>query len=119
MFSFSLPEESEAAWLLKQWKREGKVISHVIQTAIEYGAKEKFELESDLESHFRTATKATVILQEVFGVNVGDFRFMPLEHPSKGLELWPGVNQPIKTFVKARDAFKSRSEWVLNGGWDQ
>ena len=113
MFSFSLPEESEAAWLLKQWKREGKVLSHVIQNAIEYGAKEQSELNSDLEMHFRTATKATVILKEVFGVTVGEFRFLPPEHPSKGLQLWPGVNQPIATFVKARDAFKSRSEWVL------
>lgn len=119
MFSFSLPEESEAAWLLKQWKREGKVISHVIQTAIEYGAKERMDLEFDLESNFRAATKATEILKEIFGVNIGDFRFLPPEHPSKGLKLVPGVNQPIETLRVARDGLKRRSEWVLNGGWEE
>ena len=112
VFSFSVPEESEAAWLLKKWKREGKVLSHVIQTALEYGAKEYIELEERFERVNRCYLRLCSILTEVFGVIHTDFNFYPTEHKSRGTKLLPGVNQPIETLKMCRDGLKKRPEGV-------
>lgn len=115
VFSFSLPVESKAAWHLKEWKREGKVISHVIQNALEFEALEQIEVQRQLDRYKRNYLKLNSILTEVFGVIVTDFNFYPPEHKSGGTELWQGVNQPIETLKMCRDALKNRSEWVISG----
>lgn len=114
VYSFSLPEESEAVWLLKKYKREGKVLSHVIQTGIEFTAKEIYELEAELNSYKHSYLKMFNILAEVFNCLVTDFNFYPKGHP-KEAKLIPGVSQPIETLKMARDALKKRSEWIISG----
>ncbi len=118
VFSFSVPEESEAAWLLKKWKREGKVLSHVIQTAIEYGAKERIELELNLAHAEKWESRSRNVLQEVFGVHADDFNFFPDEYEAKKNHLSP--RQPIGSLITSRDKLKSRTEWSLekiDGDW--
>ena len=115
VFSFSLPVESKAAWHLKEWKREGKVISHVIQNALEYEALEQIELQTSHDRYKRNYLKLHSILLEVFGVIVTDFNFYPPEHKSGGTKLIPGPNQPIDTLKMCRDALKKRPEWIISG----
>lgn len=111
VFSFSLPEESEAAWMLKQYKREGKVLSHVIQKAIECDARELSRLEKDLEWNTKQRIRSVKILNEVFGVCPDDFVFFD---SLKGRTNDLHHHQPIDALVMARDKLKSRSEWILN-----
>jgi len=118
VFSFSLPEESEAAWLLRKYKQEGKVLSHVIQTAIEYGAKERMALQRDLSHAEKWQMRSSRILRDVFGVFADDFKFMPDDYARGPNRLTP--HQPIETLVTCRDKLKSRTEWTLakmDGEW--
>lgn len=118
VFSFSVPEESEAAWLLKKWKREGKVLSHVIQTAIEYGAKERMEIQRDLEHAEKWESRSRNVLKEVFGVHADEFDFFPDEFEDGKNRLIP--RQPIGPLITSRKKLKSRSEWTLEkmeGDW--
>lgn len=121
VYSFSLPEECEAAWLLKKYKREGKVISHIIQKSIEYDAKERFELEASLNRWERVAERRRSILQDLFGVLHTDFVFRegnPAYPPHQANKLDPR-HQPIEALRMCRDSLKKRTEWTLNGGWDE
>ena len=113
VFSFSLPVESKAAWQLKEWKREGRVISHVIQNALEYEAKEQIELQTRLDRYMRNYAKLNAILTEVFGCIVTDFEFYPTEHKSNGTKLMH--RHSMETLRRARDALKKRTEWTLSG----
>lgn len=110
VFSFSLPEESEAAWILKQWKRKGKVLSHVIQKAIECDARELNRLEKDLEWNTNQRIRAVRILNEVFGVCPDDFRY----HGHAGAENDLQHHQPADILNTARLKLKSRHEWTLD-----
>lgn len=111
VYSFSIPEESEAAWLLKKYKREGKVISHVIQNAVEYGAKEREDLKRDLKRWERYARRCEAILHGVFRVDTSSFTFWPDEHPQSN-QLTP--QQPIEALIRCRDGLKKRTEWTIN-----
>jgi hypothetical protein len=118
VYSFSLPEECEAAWLLKKYKREGKVISHVIQKGIECDAKTLNELELELKRWKRVAERRRSILQDLFGVLHTDFVFRegnPAYPPHQACML--EHHQPIEALRMCRDALKDRTEWTLNGGW--
>jgi hypothetical protein len=110
VFSFSLPEESEAAWMLKKYKREGKILSHIIQNAIEYGAKEQISMNRDLEWHRKNLTRSTRILGDIFGVDVDDFSFYPTEYKDSN-KLQP--HQPIDTLQRARDRLNQRTEFTV------
>lgn len=119
VFSFSLPEESEAAWMLRQYKREGKVLSHVIQKAIECDFKELDRLEKVCDRWERVAERRRNILQNIFGVIHTDFNFRIDDEaypPEQDHML--AHHQPIESLRAARDGLKRRTEWALNGGWD-
>tara|TARA_R100001594_G_scaffold148990_2_gene205575 strand:+ start:41 stop:409 length:369 start_codon:yes stop_codon:yes gene_type:complete len=118
VYSFSLPEESEAVWLLKKYKREGKVLSHIIQNALEYGSKEQIELQRDHDWEERNRRRAEAVLKDVFGVYSEDFNFYEKGHPREN-QLLPGVNQPIEVLKQAKRTLQSRSEWIIKGGWDE
>jgi predicted urease superfamily metal-dependent hydrolase len=107
VFSFSVAEESEAASLLRRWKNEGKVLSHVIQTALEYGAKEQMDLKRELEWEQKSRKQAFSILQGVFGVYPDEFKFMHDNVPSQ----W----QPVAVLKRAKKAIDDRSEFVIHG----
>lgn len=110
VYSFSLPEESEAVWNLKQWKKQGRVLSHVIQKALECDARELHRLEKELEWEKKTRIRTHRILSEIFGVDVGEFKFYGTESrdPNK-----LKVHQPIEALDKARLKLKERHEWFL------
>jgi hypothetical protein len=121
VYSFSLPQECEAAWLLKEYKREGKVISHVIQKSIECDAKTLNDLELELKHWKRVAERRRSILQDLFGVTHSDFIFRednPAYPPHQANMLDPR-QQPLETLRMCRDSLKKRTEWTLNGGWDE
>lgn len=120
VYSFSLPEESEAAWMLKKFKREGKVLSHVIQKAIECDAKELHDLEIMSKRWERVAERRRHILHSIFGVIHTDFKFREQDsaYPPEQDHML-AHHQPIETLVLCRDGLKKRTEWILNGGWDQ
>ena len=107
VYSFSIPEESEAAWLLKKYKREGKTISHIIQNALEYGAKEQNELKKELEWEKKHGKRSSEVLREIFGVMSGDFVFY--EHQPTTLR----PHQPIEALIMAKEKLGSRTEWTL------
>lgn len=108
VYSFSVPEESSAAWLLRKWKQEGKTLSHVIQNAIEYGAKEQLDLKRELGWSEKNRKRAFAVLKGVFDVYPDEFQF---EEDSTARVL-----QPIDVLERAKKALDNRSEFVFGGG---
>lgn len=111
VFSFSVAEESEAAHLLRRWKNEGKVLSHVIQNALEYGAKEQIALQRLHDWEERNRKMADAVLKEVFGVYSDEFHFREFDGSL-------GVLQPVKVLRRAQEKINNRSEFVIDKGGD-
>lgn len=107
VYSFSLPEDCDAAWQLREWKKEGRVLSHVIQTSIETTGRECDRIQKDLKWHQTVLKRTTLVLQDIFGVDVNDFVFVP-QGSSK---LSPF--QPIETLEIARQELNKRTEFTI------
>ena len=107
VFSFSVAEESEAASLLRRWKNEGRVLSHVIQTALEYGAKEQIDLKRELQWEKKNRKHALAVLQGIFGVYPDEFRFRD--------DTTTVVHQPVDVLKRAKKMIDDRSEFVIHG----
>jgi len=109
IFSFSVPEESEAAHLLRRWKNEGKVLSHVIQNSLEYGAREQIALQKLHDWEKRHRIMADTVLKEVFGVYADEFQFRPLDGSINPL-------QPLQLLRRSQKLINNRSEFVFEEG---